>query len=399
MKKAWYIPTLRCVSLAVVGMVLQVAVGDLDNSFLRYPWSAIAAVNYLYLLVLAYVMEDRWQWVRDLRSGHSSVVSLASMVVMLLIFGLTRQDGSTEGVAGVLGFTRMTSSWVFNLLLINFLTSLGLAVIDDWRWARYRKLAPMLSHTAVFVALVAAMFGSGDKLRVRVPLYLDHPTYEAVDAAGARRELPFVVTLRDFRMEEYPPKLYLYDMAAESLSQEFLSVDESAGVVGDWQLSVEEYLPMAGRMPEETEYRAMQHVGAAHAALVVARNAASGEQLRGWVSAGSHIFEASTLALGDGVAVVMPAPEAKRYLSLVDLEQTDGGVRRFEVEVNHPARIGAWRIYQSGFDQERGRWSTMSVVECVRDGWWSIVQVALWMVLASAVVMFVTAGGRKVGKK
>lgn len=399
MKKAWYIPTLRCVGLAAAGVVLQIAVGDLDNSFLHYPWSAIAAVNYLYLLVLAYAMEDRWQWVRDLRSGHSSVVALASMVAMLLIFGLTRQNGSAEGIAGVLGFTRMTSSWVFNLLLINFVTSLGLAVIHDWREVRSRKIAPLLSHTAVFVALAAAMFGSGDKLRVRVPLYLDHPTYEAVDAEGVRRELPFAVTLRDFQMEEYPPKLYLYDVAAESLSQEFLSVDDGAGVVGDWQLSIEEYLPMAGRMPEDPEYRAMQHVGAAHAALVVARNVASGEQARGWVSAGSHIFAASTLALGNGEAVVMPAPEAKRYLSRIDLEQADGAVQHFEVEVNHPARIGAWHIYQSGYDQERGRWSTMSVVECVHDGWWSVVQVALWLILASAVVMFITAGGRKRGKK
>lgn len=380
-------------------MVLQIAVGDLDNSFLRYPWSAIAAVNYLYLLVLAYSMEDRWKWVRSLRDARQSVVALASMVVMLLIFGLTRQDGTTEGVAGALGFTRMTSLWVFNLLLLNFITSLGMAVVDDWRWVRQRKLAPILSHTAVFVALVAATFGSGDKLRVRVPLYLDQPTYEAADADGMRRELPFVVTLRDFQLDEYSPKLYLYDGTTGQLSKEYLSVEDGAGVVGDWQFSVKEYLPMAGRMPEKESYSAMQHVGAAHAAYVEATNVVSGESIEGWVSAGSHIFAAATVPMRGGNAIVMPNPEPKRFLSRIEVQQADGSIERFDLEVNHPARVGVWHIYQSGYDTERGRWSTMSVVECVRDGWWSVVHVALWLVLASAVVMFVTAGGRKRGEK
>lgn len=390
---------LRCTCLFVVGAMLQLVVGDLDNSWLRYPWSAIAAVNYLYLLVLAYALEDRWKWVRPLRDARASVVALASMVVMTIIFGLTRQDGSAEGLTGALGFSRMTSSWPFNLLLLNFITSLGLTVMDDWRKVKINKLAMLMTHTAVFVALVAAMFGSGDKLRVRMPLYLDMPAYEAVDAAGMKRELPFVVTLRDFQMDEYSPKLYIYDDSAGSLSQQFLSIDDNGGSIDDWQLEVVEYLPMAGRMPEGEEYRSMQHVGATYAAYVEATNIVSGDKRAGWVSCGSHIFAAQALAIGDGDAVVMPKPEAKRYLSRIEVQQADGSIEKFDVEVNHPARVGAWRIYQSSYDAERGRWSTMSVVECVRDGWYSVVHIALWMILASAVVMFVTAGGRSVWRK
>ena len=397
MNKSWYNPILRCVCLAGLGAVLQIAVGDLDNSFLRYPWSAIAAVNYLYLLVLAYAMEDKWRWVRSLRDARASVVALASMVIMLLIFGLTRQDGATEGVAGALGFTRMTSSWVFNLLLLNFITSLGLAVVDDWRWVRQRRLASVLSHTAVFIALAAAWFGSGDKLRVKMPLYLDQPAYEAVSADGRVSELPFVVTLRDFQMEEYAPKLYLYNSNVGQSSQSFLSVDEHKAQVEDWLLQIVEYQPMAGRMPQTEEYREMKHVGATHAAYVVAERGT--ERKEGWVSCGSHIFAAQSLDLGRGQFVVMPAPEAKRYLSRIEVQQADGSVELFDLEVNHPAKVGAWHIYQSSYDVERGRWSTMSVVECVRDGWWRVVSVALWMILASAVVMFITAGGRKRGGK
>ncbi|MBQ2036807.1 MAG: hypothetical protein II216_02705, partial [Alistipes sp.] len=83
------------------------------------------------------------------------------------------------------------------------------------------------------------------------------------------------------------------------------------------------------------------------------------------------------------------------------IEFMDGSGEQWteSIEVNKPARIGAWRIYQVGYDTQRGRWSSSSVVECVKDGWWSAVQIALWMLLAAAVVMFLTAGGRGVTKK
>ncbi|MBQ2416121.1 MAG: hypothetical protein II283_06805, partial [Alistipes sp.] len=63
-----------------------------------------------------------------------------------------------------------------------------------------------------------------------------------------------------------------------------------------------------------------------------------------------------------------------------------------------PATLGSWKIYQVGYDNARGRWSTHSVLECVRDGWYPVTHVALWLTIAAGVVMFLTAGGRKVAK-
>jgi cytochrome c biogenesis protein ResB len=95
----------------------------------------------------------------------------------------------------------------------------------------------------------------------------------------------------------------------------------------------------------------------------------------------------------------MPRRDAKRYLSRVDVEQMSGERERFDIEVNHPARIGAWRIYQVGYDTARGRWSSVSVLECVKDGWYSAIHIALWLMLSAGVVMFVTAGGRSLSRK
>ena len=392
---------MRCLLLFAVGIVLQCVVGDFDNGFLRYPWGLILAVNYLYLLVLLHFQRDKWRWVNRLSDHYASVSALGSMVLMTIIFGLTRQDASTEGLVGLLGFSRMTSSWPFNLLLFYFTTTVGLAVVDDLHHWRQRGLAAMMSHLAVFVVLTCGMFGSADKMRVTVNAHFERPVAEGIDSKGVSQTLPFAITLKEFAMEEYPPKLYLLDTRQESSSEDFLLVEEttSEGEIDGWQLRVERVIDMAGRMPDSEEWLEMVHTGAAPAIYLKATNPATGESYSGWVSCGSHIFEPSYLRLGERYAVAMPRRDAKRYLSRVDVEQMTGERQRFDVEVNHPARIGAWRIYQVGYDTARGRWSSVSVLECVKDGWYSAIHIALWLMLSAGVVMFVTAGGRSLSRK
>ena len=392
---------MRCLLLFAVGIVLQCVVGDFDNGFLRYPWGLILAVNYLYLLVLLHFQRDKWRWVNRLSDHYASVSALGSMVLMTIIFGLTRQDASTEGLVGLLGFSRMTSSWPFNLLLFYFTTTVGLAVVDDLHHWRQRGLAAMMSHLAVFVVLTCGMFGSADKMRVTVNAHLERPVAEGIDSKGVSQTLPFAITLKEFAMEEYPPKLYLLDTRLESSSEDFLLVEEttSEGEIDGWQLRVERVIDMAGRMPDSEEWIEMVHTGAAPAVYLKTTNPATGESYSGWVSCGSHIFEPSYLRLGERYAVAMPRRDAKRYLSRVDVEQMTGERQRFDVEVNHPARIGAWRIYQVGYDTARGRWSSVSVLECVKDGWYSAIHIALWLMLSAGVVMFITAGGRSLSRK
>ena len=68
-----------------------------------------------------------------------------------------------------------------------------------------------------------------------------------------------------------------------------------------------------------------------------------------------------------------------------------------EIAVNHPADIGFWKIYQSGYDSSRGRWSTTSVLECVKDAWYVPIQIALWLILAAGAWMI--GYGWKASKK
>ena len=198
-------------------------------------------------------------------------------------------------------------------------------------------------------------------------------------------------------MDEYPPKLYLLNTATETSSRDFLLVEQegATAVIDGWVITAEKYIDMAGRIPEQNDFKEMLHIGAAPAVYVKAKNQRTGEQADGWVSCGSFIFEPSYLFVTNQLAVAMPRREAKRYLSRVDVLGEKGEREKFNIEVNHPARVGSWYIYQVGYDTARGRWSTTSVLECVRDRWYSAIHIALWTMLAAGVVMFATAGGRK----
>ena len=149
---------LRCALLFVVGAVLQLSVGNARASLLSYPLGPIVAVNYLYLLYLAYSKSDQWKWVKPVFDHYAMTASLASMTFMCLIFGLCRQDGSDLGVMGALGFRKMSSSWPFLFIMLDFITVLGLRAIDDIHHWRSRRRVPIIIHCVVFLVFAAGFF-------------------------------------------------------------------------------------------------------------------------------------------------------------------------------------------------------------------------------------------------
>lgn len=384
----------RCALLFVAGTALQFLLGDVDPSFLAYPWSVVLAVNYLYILILLYAKSDRMKFVRRLYDRPAYLVSLASMLVLTLLFGLIRQDGSMEGGFGWLGFTRMNSSWIFVLFLLHFMTVVGLKAIEDVHHWRKRKLPAVVMHVSFFIILASAIFGSGEKIRLRVSAQQGYPVSVGITRDGRQVELPFTIRLKDFSLDEYPSRIHV--LSQQGLSEEYVVMEGqgSQGHLGTWGIKCLEYLEMAGRLSEDSAYVAMDHVGATTAIYIKVYAEDGKDVAEGWISCGSFLFGGSTLPLPDGTELVMPRREVKKYLSEVEVwEGEEKSV--FDIAVNQPADLGAWKIYQSGYDSERGRWSTASILECVKDGWYPAIHIAMWMILLGGVMMFMGRHGKR----
>ena len=376
-----------CALLFLLGTVIQFLAGPVPPHFLRYPWSVIAALVYVYALVMLCVFSDRFPRLRRLYDPYAGFACLVSVTLLAVIFGLVPQTGESRSP---LGWTAMRSSWSFCLLMLALTTGIGADAIAGLLSFRRTRRVATLSHLSVFLVLLGGIFGAGDKQTVRVSAELDRPVAFGWDASGQEVSLPFMLTLKEFTIDEYPARLCVSDGSSE----EFLEVTRSGekGTLASWELEVLDYLPMAVRFPDEEAFRALTHVGACPAARVRAR---CGEQVReGWVSCGSFLLESAGLDLGEGRVVWMPRPSPRQFRSELILSSPREGAVPKSLSVNHPARHGAWRIYQAGYDESRGRWSQRSDLLCVRDGWYPLIAAGLCLLLVAGVLMMVSAGSR-----
>lgn len=376
----------------LAGTALQLSTGAADPSILSYPWGMIAAANYLYLLILISFNREKWKWTEWLYNRQTYISSLATMLILTLLFGLIRQDGREGGILGILGFTQMRTSWIFILNIIHLMTILGVRSIEEIRRFNRQRLPVTIIHLSFFAILAAAIFGSGEKTRITVTAVQGEPTNTGTTKEGKIVRLPFTLRLKKFSIEEYPPRIHI--LTDDNLTKEHISIEAGGdkGHIGTWQIECLEYLESAGIMPGDSTYMTISHVGATTATRLRATN--GNHTVEGWASCGSHIFPGSTIPLPDGTALVMPQREAKKYLSLMELQEK-GQKSEHEISVNHPASVGAWKIYQSAYDRTRGKWSTITVLECVKDSSYPIIHAAMWIIMAAGATMFIIGSRRK----
>ena len=133
-------------------------IGPVNTEFLTYPRSVVIAILYVLSLIFIYSKANQWNWVRHTMDRTARLVALATLLIITIVFGLVRQDGSTTGICGLLGFTHMTTSWIFNILLFYFITTIALHTIHEL--ANLRKQHPpiMMFHVAFTILLIVAVF-------------------------------------------------------------------------------------------------------------------------------------------------------------------------------------------------------------------------------------------------
>ena len=85
----------------------------------------------------------------------------------------------------------------------------------------------------------------------------------------------------------------------------------------------------------------------------------------------------------------------KRFASEIQIRTKSGKDIQTTVDVNKPAEVDGWKIYQYGYDTQMGAKSQISILELVSDPWLPLVYTGIYMMLAGALCMFVLGGRRK----
>lgn len=395
-----------CGGLFLTGTLLQIVLGKCSLDILSYPVNICVGILYVAVLLTAYAFSRKSYFVRWMSSYSAAVTAMLSVVALTVIMGLTRQvqpDVTLTGLDRWLGFPQMLSACSFILLFFWFTSLLGVTTIKRIHHFRWRDIPFVLNHLGLFLALTGAVLGSADMQRLKMTTQIGKAEWRALDERQELRELPLAIELKEFTIDEYPPKLILIDNASgkalpEGQPENLLVEDNTArGWLLDWEIDIVKILPMAASVAtaDTMNFVEFHSMGATSAVYLTARNIKTDAYTEGWLSCGSFMFPYKAIRLNEEVSLVMPEREPRRFASDVTVYTESGRVDSATIEVNRPFEIEGWKIYQLSYDESKGRWSDISVFELVRDPWLPVVYTGIWMMIAGAVCLFILSHKRK----
>lgn len=406
-QRPWQLPVSMLVVGAwlMVGLFLQIALGPVEWSLTAFPVNVFLLAGLLVLLLTMHLLR-RWVYLfRWLSSTTAAIPTVAVVALFLIIMGLIPQINNGNGSS--LGLTNMVRFWPFVLLCVWMEVIVGMVSLRQLNTlfhARSLKALPssLMIHMGFFMALLCATLGHADIQRLRLQAEEGAVESFAVDENNRVKDLDFSILLNDFSVDLYPAKLMIINKKTGNCipegTPEILTLDGTlhGGLIDGWNISVEAFYLHASCADKATDtllYVESAAEGACCAARIVAEKA--GVKREGWVSCGSYLFPYAALPLTTDLSVIMPEREPRRFRSDVTIIMDQHQAARDTIEVNHPLKIDGWKIYQLGYDEIMGEWSTLSVLELVKDPWLPFVYGGIGMMILGVILMFFRSPRRK----
>ena len=392
------------IGLMVTGLVLQFTMKAVEWSRLAWPVNIIILCCFVVAAVVMYALRKKAYALRFLATYHCAVPALILASALTIVMGLTRQVADGQPPADWLGITRMLSFWPFVLLYVYVTVILSQVSLMQLLHFKWRKLPSLISHIGLLMTLLTATLGSADMQRLRMMVNKETPEWRVSDSAtGKMKELNMAVLLKEFTIDEYPPKLMFYDEVRGALMPEnnpaVLLIDNEfqGGELQGWQVEVDEVIDEAQPVmdADSTYYEEWHQSGAVTALHVTASLPDGSRSVTGWITSGSYMFPYQLLPVTQHQSIVMAEREPQRYLSRVEIMTESGRHAEADILVNQPYSIGGWKIYQLNYDTSRGKWSEISVLELVRDPWLPFVYEGIYLMIAGAVLLLFTAQRKK----
>ena len=298
------------------------------------------------------------------------------------------------GFSQTFGLWHITSHWAFVLAQLYFLTTLGLVTLKRMHPLTRKNIGFLFNHAGLWITIASAVMGAGDLKRLSMQITENQPFVNTAYSYGKQSvayQLPFAIKLIDFEIEQYAPKIALMHKPTGKLiyeaGKELPELKTGLTVeMLDWKIQVIEYQELAftngGRCVVSTER------GASPAAFVKVTNKLNSSTTQSWLNCGSFINTRLDLDIDSALALVMLEPEPKKYSSKIEYITKTDEKKSVVLEVNQPITIEGWKVYQTGFDEQQGRWSQTSGLELVHDPWLPVVYLGVFLMFAGAVYLF-----------
>jgi hypothetical protein len=389
------------VALLTAGFLIEAATKGRGVIKLQWPYNLLTGLSFAVILLLLRGLFRKHSLVKWFSSIPACISAISLFSVLALLLGIIPQNGSGPGFINGQVLKNISRSWPFLLSQVYLLTTLGLVILKRTLPFKVKNIGFLLNHAGLWIIITSALLGSGDLKRLRMALKEGgDPVQVALGEDLRLYMIPFSLKLVDFNIEEYDPKISIYNIETGEYSAGEKATDNTVekGLKADilkWNITISEFHRSAGLTGNAYEPSSLR--GSAPAALINAVNRTTRDTVSGWITCGSYTIPFRNLKLDSIYTLVMQPPEARKFSSMLEIHKNEINTDTIRIEVNNPFTLQGWKIYQAGFNDKMGKWSDISIIELVRDPWLPVVYSGILMLLSGAVYIFWT--GRKIRNK
>jgi hypothetical protein len=376
----------------LVGTAIEWVSGGSGATLPRWPYNLQFGIAFMALLLFLHVYYRQTNVIKWMSRVPAAMSAIVLFTLLVLILGLTKQnEPDASEISRLTGLSHVRNSYAFLLSGLYLLTCLGLVALRRLTPFSFKNIGFALNHLGLWIIVFAGSLGSGDLERLTIYVEEGQSVNYAYDKNRQPREVPFIVKLIDFDIKVFPPKIALIKQpemqVPKDVRNNFSMIETGMQThLGNWDITVKEYLPSA--ILAGDKYVATKDSFSVPAALVEAKVSNGPQVVSGWMTCGNTTIGPTFLYLDEFFALAMTEPEAKEFSSMIEVTQNNGEKETIKLKVNDPIHVGAWNLYQTSYDEEKGRWSTLSVIEAIRDPWIVVIYTGIFMVLAGAVYLF-----------
>ena len=381
-------------TILLLGFVFQAASGGTVLRIAGFPWNLLSGLVFLILLILVFIFWHKHPVIKGLGSVKTALPAILGFTFLVLMMGFVKQDvGPKSALVKLFGLTHLVKTWPFILINLYLLILLGIVTMRRLIPFNQKNAGFFLNHFGLFLVLFSTALGSSDMQRLTVNCYENQTENRGVDASGQVVQLPFMVKLLKFNIDEFRPKLTIIDNKTGQIVQDkhkalFEMLDKDSFDISFYHIQVEQFLGSSGKIGNS--FVEQNVPGSGPSAKVKVTNPTDHSEVSGWICSGSFTYPPQTLQLDEHFSLAMLPAEPRKFSSKLDILTKSGKNVSTIIEVNKPTSMDGWMIYQTDYNTEMGRWSNLSVLEMVHDPWLPLVYLGIFMMMAGAGFLFIT---------
>ena len=355
------------------------------------PVNYVLGSGYLIVIIFAYLLYRKQPVILWLTGKPAAISSIIGCSTVILLFVIIPYNYESVTNAKHIGIVHLINTWP--LLLVGFycLTVLGMVTLRRLFPLNAKNIGFFLNHFGLWLIIMAVGLGSSDLQRLSINILKNGAENNiGITEQGSMQQLPFSVKLLDFKLSEFPPQLYFLSKKEQkntlkTNSIQYLSLNTKEFDCNAWHIKVREFLPSA--IKNDSTYYSSDISGSCTAAYVEAINQNSRDTAKGWVSTGSAYLQPEVLHLDTSDLVAFTPPKPKSFQSKITIRQDSLPPDTIILENNKPFRVGNWKLHQVSYDVNKGKWSTLSVLEAVKDPWLPLIYSGIIILLLGSLFL------------